>query len=294
MIPAKALEELARSPHYVTYLKNENGRANFVRVKDYSQTEYDKFIKARDAINDTILQFMDLYEMVAIMYDNLNNAYEKRVQAVKDEKGISARDDLIEINAYFAALIANFAMYLGCVPRKISSKRKKVLNLHNKATNLEYDSSFAYRLFCSLRNYALHDTPPITGIKGSSKLSKKTKEVEVDYEVYIEKSKLLLNETVANKLAEDFKKSPDVYPVIKLATEAMLSLKNIHWKTIRELLATVADEVELINSLATLTQSNQPYITSFTYNKKTKALDAKLELIPTNIIEIKTIASKYI
>jgi hypothetical protein len=294
MIPAKALEELARSPHYVTYMKNENGRANFVRVKDYSQAEYDKFIRARDAINDTVLQFMDLYEMVAIMYDNLTNAYNKRIEAVKNEKGISARDDLVEINAYFASLIANFAMYLGCVPRKISSKRRTVLNLHNEATNLEYDNSFAYRLFYSLRNYTLHDTPPITGIKGSSRLSKKTNKVEVDYGVYIEKSKLLLNEIVAKKLAEDFKTSPDIYPVIELANEALVSLKNIHWKTIRILLTTVVDEVTLIEELAALTPSNQPYITTFTYNQKTKAIDAKLELVPTSIIGIKRTASKYI
>jgi hypothetical protein len=293
MIPAKALEELARSPYYVSYIGKGTTNANFVRVSDYNQDQYESFIAARDKINETVIQFIDLYGMVAIVYDNLVDAYDKRVEEVKLQKGISARDDLTEINAYFASFIANFAMYLGCVPRKISSKRGDILELYKKATNDEYDCSFPYRLLCSLRNYTLHDTPPITGITGSSQLSKESNEIEVKYEVYIEKDKLLQNAVVAKKLANDFLQPPDNYPVIELATDAVISLKNIHWKTVKALLETVEDEVALIESIVALTPKNQPYIVSFLQDEQTKELNAHLELVPTNIIEISKIASKY-
>ena len=197
------------------------------------------------------------------------------------------------VNAYFASLVANLAMYLGCVPTMISSKRQSILDIHVKATNEEYDNSFAYRLLYSLRNYTLHDKPPITGIRGGSRLSKTSNEVEVDYEVYIEKSKLMQNSIVAKKLASDFVAPPDNYPVMELATEAMLSLRNIHWKTVKSLLASIEDEVSLIEALLALSPENQLFVTAFPYIEKTKEIDAKLELIPADIIEIKAIASKY-
>src|SRR6266403_3656128 len=168
-----AKKELGRSPYYVVFLDQDNSNQTLtVRVKDYSQQEFDEFTRARDAISEQVLQYMDLYNMVAIMYDNLAKAYKKRIEQVEAQRGISARDDLTEMNAYLAALVANFGMYLGCVPDKISSKQRDILDAHNKVTNFEYDKSFAYRLFCVLRNYTLHHTPPITGIRGSSKMSK--------------------------------------------------------------------------------------------------------------------------
>jgi hypothetical protein len=293
MITEQQIKELERSPYYVSFLGQGDDKPTFVRVKDYSQLEFDAFCRARDAISDSVLQFMDLYKMVAIVYDNLVKAHEKRIEEVKAQGNVHARDDLVEINAYFVSLIANFATYIGCVPREISSKRQAILDIHNEATHEEFDGSFAYRLFCSLRNYTLHDKPPIRGIKGSSRMSKTGDKVEVAYEVYIEKSKLIKNSTVANKLANDFASPPDNYPVIELATDAMLSLKNIHWKTMKALLASIEHEVALIETLVALRPKNQLFIASFPYNIKTKEIDAKLELIPADILEIKTIASKY-
>lgn len=155
-------KEFAKSPYYVVFLDHtEKNKTIVVRVKDYSQQEFDEFARARDVISDQVLQYMDLYNMVAIMYDNMVGAYKKRVEQVEAQRGISARDDLAELNAYFAALVANFGMYLGCVPAKISSKRRDILDVHRKATNEEYDNSFPYRLLCALRNYTLHHTPPL-------------------------------------------------------------------------------------------------------------------------------------
>ena len=101
------------------------------------------------------------------------------------------------------------------------------------------------------------------------------------------------NSTVANKLAKDFASPPDNYPVIELATEAMLSLRNIHWKTIKALLASIQNEVSLIEALLALSPENQLFITAFPYNEETKEIDAKLELIPADIVEIKATALKY-
>lgn len=287
-----AKRELAKSPYYVVFLdQTQSNKTTIVRVKEYSQQEFDEFAKARDIISEQVLQYMDLYNMVAIMYDNLVGAYKKRVEQVELQRGISARDDLTEFNAYFAALIANFGMYLGCVPDKISSKRHDILDVHNKATNTEYDSSFAYRLFCVLRNYTLHDTPPITGIRGSNRMSKNPGEVDVDYEIFIEKAKLMQNRTVANKLAADFALPAVKYPVIETANEAMHCLQRIHWKTIKALLAPIKDEVALIESLAALTSKHdkQPYIAELLRN----GMDAELHLIPTQVLEFRSTTLTY-
>lgn len=285
-------KEFAKSPYYVVFLDHtEENKTVVVRVKDYSQQEFDEFTAARDAISDQTLQYMDLYNMVAIMYDNMVGAYKKRVEQVEAQRGISARDDLAELNAYFAALVANFGMYLGCVPDKISSKRQDILDVHNKATHDEYDNSFAYRLFCALRNYTLHHTPPITGIRGSSSMAKEPGKVDVEYEIFIEKSKLMQNRTLANKLAADFALPADNYPVIETANEAMHCLLRIHWKTIKALLNPISKEVALVESLAGLTakHNKQPYIAEFMKN----GLDAQLHFIPTQVLEYRSTALKY-
>jgi hypothetical protein len=288
----KVRKELAKFPYTVAFLdQTENNKTTVVRVKDYSQQEFDGFVRVRDVISDQILQYMDLYNMVAIMYENLVVAYKKRVDQVESQRGISARDDLTELNAYLAALVANFGMYLGCVPDKISSKRKDILDAHNQATHDEYDSSFAYRLFCVLRNYTLHHTPPITGIRGSSSMAKKSGGVDIEYEIFIEKSELIKNRIVANKLADDFASPAGKYPVIETAYEAMQCLLRIHWKTIKALLVPIHEEVALIESLASLTAKHkkQPYIAEFMHG----GVDAQLHLIPTQVLEFRTTASKY-
>ncbi|TAH35749.1 hypothetical protein EYC59_02190 [Candidatus Saccharibacteria bacterium] len=288
----KVRKDLAKLPYTVAFLdQTENNKTVIVRVRDYTQQEFDEFVKARDVISEQVLQYMDLYNMVAIMYDNLVAAYKKRVEQVEAQRGISARDDLAELNAYFAALVANFGMYLGCVPNKISSKRQDILDAHNQATHDEYDNSFAYRLFCVLRNYTLHHTPPITGIRGSSKMAKKPGEVDVEYEIFIEKNELMKNRTVANKLAADFALPIEKYPVIETAYEAMQSLRKIHWKTIKALLTPIHEEIALIESLAALTAKHkkQPYIAEFMKN----GLDAQLHLIPTQILEFRSKAAEY-
>lgn len=291
-----AIRELAKLPYTVAFLDQADSNKPFiVRVKDYSQQEFDEFVKARDVIGEQILQYMDLYNMVAIMYDNLAEAYKKRVEQVEAQGRINARDDLTELNAYFAALVANFGMYLGCVPDKISSKRRDILDAHNKATNVEYDNSFAYRLFCVLRNYTLHHTPPITGIRGSSKVADRPGGVNVEYEVFIEKDKLMQNRIVANKLAADFALPTKNYPVIETANQAMHCLKRIHWKTIKALLTPIQDEVALIESLAALTakHNKQPFIAEFLPNKAGQGTDAQLHLVPVQILDYRSTASKY-
>lgn len=292
MDTSKIRKEFAKFPYTVAFLdQTQENKTVVVRVKDYSQQEFNEFVKARDVISEQILQYMDLYNMVAIMYDNLVTAYKKRVEQVESQRGISARDDLAELNAYLAALVANFGMYLGCVPDKISSRRRDILDVHNQATHDEYDNSFAYRLFCALRNYTLHHTPPITGIRGSSKMAKKPGEVDVEYEIFIEKNELMKNRTVANKLTADFALPTEKYPVIETAYEAMQNLLRIHWKTIKALLAPINQEVALIESLAALTAKHkkQPYIAEFMKN----GLDAQLHLIPTQVLEFRSKASEY-
>lgn len=289
---SKVRAEFAKFPYTVAFLdQTQENKTVVVRVKDYSQQEFDEFVKARDVISEQVLQYMDLYNMVAIMYDNLVAAYKKRVEQVESQRGISARDDLAELNAYLAALVANFGMYLGCVPNKISSKRRDILDVHDQATRDEYDSSFAYRLFCVLRNYTLHHTPPITGIRGSSKMAKKPGEVDVEYEIFIEKNELMKNHIVANKLAADFALPTEKYPVIETAYEAMQSLLKIHWKTIKALLVPIHQEVALVESLAALTAKHkkQPYIAEFMRG----GVDAQLHLIPTQVLEYRSTALTY-
>ena len=290
---ANGLEKSVDSSYHVGYIDNDNGLVNFVAVKKYSLVEYRNFLEYRENIENTVLQYMDLYRMVAVVHDNLIEAHSKHVDEVRLGKGISARDDLVEINAHFAALIANFAMYLGCVPRKISSKNAKARGEHEKATHHEYDNSFAYKLFCVLRNYTLHNSPPITGISGGSKISKKNNKISVDYKIYIEKDKILSDKKVRNKLREEYDAFPDKYPVIKLAEDAIKSLKIIHWKTLKSLLISIQDEIALVESLVTLVPDGHPYVAEVISNKLTQETDVRLELIPFDIIEIKKAASKY-
>lgn len=295
-VDAEVIRKELTSPYYVAFLDDSKSeQLTVVRVKDFSSEEFSEFVRARESIDTNVLQYMDLYLMVAIMYDNLANAYEKRLNTVKQQGNINAREDLAELNAYFSALIANIGMYLSCVPRKISSKRKSIHDVHIKATREEYDAHFPYRLFCALRNYALHNTPPITGIRGSSRLSDDPSNPKVDYEIYIEKSQLLKDKQIAKKLAGDFASSQEHYPVMEYAEEAMRCLKNIHWKTIKALVTSIDGDIEYIKSLVNLTSKHRkpPIIAALTYNAKSKGMDARIELIPTQIVEISSKSLEY-
>ena len=281
---------------YIAYLdQTKENKTTVVRVKEFSIHEFEQFVEARDKISVQVLQYMDLYKMVAIMYDNLAKAYKKLVKRVEQQQGIDAREDLAELNAYFAALVANFGMYLGCVPSAISSKQSTILDAHRSATHEEYDNYFAYRLLCALRNYTLHHEPPITVIRGSSRKSPQSDRADLEYEVFIEKRKLLQNRMVAKKLEADFALSIEKYPVIETANEAMHCLMRIHWKTMKALLSQVEDEVSLVQALASLTarQGRQPYIVEFKRNEEGRGMDARLHLIPTQVLDYKAEALKY-
>jgi hypothetical protein len=281
---------------YVGYLsRTKESKTTIVRVKGYSAQEFEQFVKARDVISSQVLQYIDLYKMVAIMHNNLAKTHKKLVKRVEQQQGIDAREDLAELNAYFAALVANFGMYLGCVPNLISSKQQVILDVHRRATRKEYDNSFAYRLLYALRNYTLHHEPPVTGIRGSSRKSTVSGNADVEYEVFIKKSQLLRNSVVAKKLATDFALPTENYPVIETTVEAMRSLKTIHWKTVKALFGPIEKEVSLIESLASLTSKHdkQPYVVEFKRNEDGNGMDAQLHLIPTQILDYKAEALKY-
>ena len=223
------------------------------------------------------------------------DAYNKRIEAAaKSEKIVYARDDLIELNAHFTGFLANLGMYLACVPRKISSNRSAILDVHTKATNVEYDSNFSYRLLTNIRNYTLHNSPPITGIKGSNKRTEDGS-VKTNYDIYIEKSEIKEDEVIANKLATDFSNTEEHYPVIDNASRALESLSKIHWKTIKALVSEIGDSIGFINSIAQLTswQNRQPYIAEFKAGKKSGVTDAELHFVPTHVLDIKEHADKY-
>lgn len=294
MIPKKALEELQRSPYYVVFLDDEvPNKTTFVKVKDYSEEEYQTFIDARENIEKNILQFNDLFLMVATVYDDFMEAYNNRVEALKNHDAPSARDDLVALNSYFVSFIANFGMYLACVPRKITSKRAHIKAIHDMATNIEYDDNFSYRLIVNLRNYAMHNTPPITGIRGSNWRSSSNEE-NFEYEIYFEKNKIMADKDIARKLASDFENGMDHYPVVESITEAVKSLNRIHWKTIKALLREVEDSLEVIDSVALLTKKydKQPYIAKYFEDPDT-GLGATLEFVPTHIFDIKDNAQDY-
>lgn len=289
-----AINELRKSPYYVVFLDGSSNRTTVVRVKDYSEEEFQAFKEARDAIDKNILKFNDLFLMVDQVYQNLLDAYDKKVEAVANEGNIVvARDDLVELNAYFTSFIANVGMYLACVPRAIGSARGEILEGHKKATNIEYDNNFAYRLIVNLRNYALHNTPPITGTRGSSYTTKNGKRGS-KYEIYIEKKEIVKDTFVAKKMADDFKSTEEHYPVIENVNSTVESLNNIHWKTIKILLGEVEQEIEQIRALKQLTKDKQPFIAEFLPNSKTNVgLDAQLHLIPTHILEMQDHAQNY-
>jgi hypothetical protein len=182
-------------------------------------------------------------------------------------------------------------MYLDCVPRAIGSVRKEIFNGHKIATNIEYDNNFSYRLIVNLRNYALHNTPPITGTRGSSFMKDGKKGSE--YEIYIEKKEIIQDPVVAKKMAKDFESSEEHYPVIENVKNTLHSLNQIHWKTIKLLLLEIESEIGLIKSLQELTGDKQPFIAEFSSSSKSNGLDARLHLIPTHIIGIQDHAQSY-
>jgi hypothetical protein len=264
-IPKHAMDEILRSPYYVVFMDNSNPKlSTFVRVKDYDESEYLAFIDARQKIEKNILQFNDLYFMVAQVYEDFISAYNGREEALKNNETVAARDDLVALNSYFVSFIANLGMYLAVVPRKISSKRKYIKEVHTKATNEEYNNSFAYRLIVNLRNYAIHNSPPITGIKGGNWMAEKEGK-NYEYEIFIEKKEIIKDADVARKLAKDFESDVDKFPVVESITETVKSLKNIHWKTIKALLAEVEEPIALIEQIYSLTekQNKPPYIASY-------------------------------
>lgn len=289
----ETLKELSKSPYYIVFLDNRDNQTTVVRVKDYSSEEFATFISARNEIEKNVLEYNDLYLMVAKVYENFMLAYESRVDAIKNNTSTTAREDLIELNSYFISFIAHIGMYLAVVPKKISSSRSKILEIHKTATHLEYDSSFSYRLLASLRNYALHNSPPITGIKGSNWRSSDKKH-HFEYEIYIEKKIIIKDEVVAKKLKDDFETDIEQFPVVESVTEVVESLKRIHWKTIKALIGEIDKPIQIIKSIDELTKKHgkQPYIASY-FNDPDKRIGAKLEFVPTHILDIKKNSEKY-
>lgn len=292
-IPREALNELLRSPYYVVVLDSKDNHTTVVRVKDYSDEEFNTFVSARSEIEKNILEYNDLYAMVAKVYENFMLAYENRVEAVKNNTNAAARDDLIELNSYFISFIAHLGMYLAVVPKKISSTKSNILEVHKTATNIEYDNNFSYRLLASLRNYALHNSPPITGIRGSNRMSTDN-EPNFEYEIYIEKEIIIQDKEVARKLRVDFESDIERFPVVESITEVVESLKRIHWKTIKSLINEIDEPIRIIKSIKELTKryDKQPYIASY-FDDTDTGIGAKLELVPTHILDIKKNSERY-
>lgn len=290
-IPPAALKELLAEPYAVIFLDNDGEKTNFVRVKQLSVDEFKAFENARDIINDEVLQYNDLFLMVATAHDSFTQAYESRVEAASKDTGfVSVRDDLVELNTHFVSLIANFSMYLSCVAKKISSERADILKIHTVATNEEYDNCFGYRLVANLRNYSLHHTPPITGIRGSKHLGG-----EPEYEIYIEKEQLLKDSQIAKKLAVDFKLEAAHYPVLENIDEAVASLSRIHWKTIKALMNEIPESLSVIKSLQELTkrEDKQPYVAAFSAGSGGVGTDVQLSFVPTHVLDIYENAQRY-
>jgi len=275
-----------KSPYSIRHASVvKTGKGTYTRDADVSIAEFQDFVRARDVIDAQILQYHQLYEMVAITYDNLATALKECIDNVRYRRGIDARGDLTKLNAYYTAYIANFGMYLACARRMIGSDRKEILSLHEQATHEEYDTHFGYRLFCNLRNYALHNLPPLTGIRGSS--SKKSE--AYTYEVFFEKDKLLEDSQFANKMRDDLENHKGGLHLIDLANEAMHSLERIHWKTIKALLEPISSEVDLIQRVADATPGDeQPYIAEVLRKVGNKE-DLTLHLVPSQVLEIRRI-----
>jgi hypothetical protein len=280
-----------KSPYSIRYTAPilKAGKSSYIKGADVSIAEFQDFVKARAAIDSQILQYHQLYEMAAITYDNLANALKECIDNVRHWRGIDARGDLTKLNAYYTAYIANFGMYHSCARRMIGSDRKEILSLHERATHEEYDTHFGYKLFCNLRNYALHNLPPLTGIRGSS--NKKSE--DYTYEVFFEKDKLLEDSKFANKMRGDLEKHDGDLHLIDLANEAMHSLELIHWKTIKALLEPVGNEIALIQKIAGATPDNkQPYVAELLRKVGDKE-DLTLHLVPIQVLEIQRIAQGF-
>lgn len=279
-----------KSPYSIRYSSIlKAGKSSYIKGADVSITEFQDFVRARDVIDSQILQYHQIYEMAAITYDNLANALKECIDNVRFRRGIDARGDLTKLNAYYTAYIANFGMYQSCARRMIGSDRKEILSLHEQATHEEYDTHLGYKLFCNLRNYALHNLPPLTGIRGSS--SKKSE--AYTYEVFFEKDKLLEDSQFANKMRGDLEKHKGGLHLVDLANEAMHSLERIHWKTIKALLEPISNEVALVQRIADVAPNDQqPYIAELLRKVGNKE-DLTLHLVPTQVLEIQRIAEGF-
>ena len=288
----KAVKMLLDSPYHIGYLENEGSKATIVRTSSITVDEFREFSRVRDVIDEEVLYYNDLFLMVATAHDNLTKAYDARVEAVNSSSNIvSARDDLVELNTHFVSFIANFGMYLSCVPKKITSKRDTILEVHRQATRDEYDTYFSYRLACALRNYSLHHSPPITGIKGSKSIY-----AAPEYEIYIKQSELLKDSQISKKLASDFVGSDSNYPVLETIDVAAACLSRVHWKTIKALMSEISEEIGLIKSISepVTTQGRQPFVVEFRESKEGRSsIDARLHLIPAHILGIYDNASRY-
>lgn len=277
------------SPYSVRYSGEPvPAKGGYSLARDLTIKEFEEFVGARAVINEQILQYQQIYEMATITYGDLVNLLEECAESVQYQ-GIDARGDLTKLNAYYTSYIANFGMYLSCAQRMIGSARKEVLALHKNATNEEYDRYFGYKLFCNLRNYALHNLPPLTGIRGSINKVRG----ESSYEVFFEKEKLLADSQFAKKMSADLESHVGDLHLSVLAEEAMRSLERIHWKTVKALLVPIKEEVDLMQRLADGQQSaGYPYIAErirIVGNKE----DLRLHLVPVQILEIRRVADSF-
>lgn len=280
--------------YYLVYLDNSNAeQTTVVRVKDISNEEFKKFEKYRDCLNFELQRYLDRFSMIEIAYNNLVDAYNHRIKRLESKQGFDARDDLVEMNTYFISFISVMGTYLSCVPKMISSARQTVKEKHASATHDEYDSHFAYRLFYYLRNYTLHDTPPITGIKGSSRVADTPEGVDVEYGIYIEKKELMKNSLLNKKLRNDFNNDIDLYPVMEYAEKTIHSLENIHWKTIAALMPPLQNEMKYFDELKSLVSvDKKPYIASIKKAKDREGYDTRLFILPLHLLDVREYIQK--
>lgn len=230
-----------KKEHHVEVLRDiENEEYRLFSIGKNNLLQYLKHLTLFEAIKRNHIEYIQ----------TIQNKLNDQVYGV-DNNVIDAHYTLLEFNRKLINFIAISRLYLDHIEtylnRKYGKKSEQFL-IFKKNTSLEFDNSFAYRLFYKLRNYVLHCGLPTGRVSGSIRVENSNNPDKIVSELILQFSRdQLLNEFSRwGSVKVDIESMPEYFDIIPLCSEYILCLERIHRDFLASERCLINDSISII------------------------------------------------
>ncbi|KAA5549260.1 hypothetical protein [Adhaeribacter rhizoryzae] len=181
------------------------------RLAHVKSNEINAFKEISDKENNKIISNFNLvksFYKLNTNYDTIYNIYQEILNTINNNDAFNLSRLLNEFFSAFKPFLEHWNKYLNNEFETLDN-----FNIFNEATNIEYDSFFAYRFIYNFRNYLQHCSFPRISI--TAKISENG---ETQYSLFLDKNELLTQYNRWQRIVKiDLISQPgriDLYPLI--------------------------------------------------------------------------------